>query len=671
MPSKTEHVVKCHLSKRQRFLYEDFMSRATTKDKLNEGGIHGVMNVLMQLRKVCNHPNLFEPRPIVTSFVTGSLIYEPPSLAANALVPMNLVKESRVDLVNINMHLLSFCRFSTHDVRSINQLRPSRKSIEDLSTCSGSSQSYAPVSKDLTKLLLKRLHARPRSAYDARVAEVEQKKRKLLEDVTTASAPLQTKLIGKSAEFSVHRGAVGPVNQGRTLHSTSVGGQKISKTNGQVVHIPGLIQIYTSGSNVARPSVVERSKGIQRKDSAESYTKWLTRVKQQRKEDILARTATFNESRCEMSNQCLSSNVIRLLESITVEKRKQAMSCKRSRLHKKHYVALVSVVTRLHQKLTDDRLFNKVEILVPTVEVPSIKFHTQHKLPWKEYGLEMKKDFMRNYFKEHYHQWKFNNQKLLFPETQLIEYDCGKLQILNTLLRQLHTDQHRVLIFTQMTKVLDILEVFLNYHGYRYLRLDGSTHVEERMIRMERFNNDKRIFVFILSTRSGGVGVNLTGADTVVFYDSDWNPTMDAQAQDRCHRIGQTRDVRIYRLISERTIEENILSKAMQKRALNDIAIEGGNFTTQFFTKQGLRDIFNEPSIFDQEEEKEAKKSIEEPTKNPDIEASNTTNKSAEAIGKAILQNEDMEDQDAAEMVANEHMADMEEFGEEPVEISG
>jgi len=72
---------------------------------------------------------------------------------------------------------------------------------------------------------------------------------------------------------------------------------------------------------------------------------------------------------------------------------------------------------------------------------------------------------------------------------------------------------------------------------------------------MERFNADKRIFCFILSTRSGGVGVNLTGADTVVFYDSDWNSTMDAQAQDRCHRIGQTRDVHIYRLISERTVE--------------------------------------------------------------------------------------------------------------------
>lgn len=106
---------------------------------------------------------------------------------------------------------------------------------------------------------------------------------------------------------------------------------------------------------------------------------------------------------------------------------------------------------------------------------------------------------------------------------------------------------------------------------------------------MERFNNDKRIFCFILSTRSGGVGVNLTGADTVIFYDSDWNPTMDAQAQDRCHRIGQTRDVHIYRLISERTIEENILKKADQKRMLGALAIEGGNFTAAYFKSVSIK----------------------------------------------------------------------------------
>ena len=141
----------------------------------------------------------------------------------------------------------------------------------------------------------------------------------------------------------------------------------------------------------------------------------------------------------------------------------------------------------------------------------------------------------------------FSFFQIQFPELRLIQYDCGKLQTMDILLRRLKTEDHRVLIFTQMTKMLDVLEAFLNYHGHRYLRLDGTTRVEQRQALMDRFNQDKRIFCFILSTRSGGIGVNLTGADTVIFYDSDWNPTMDAQAQDRCHRIGQTRDVHIYR----------------------------------------------------------------------------------------------------------------------------
>jgi len=175
----------------------------------------------------------------------------------------------------------------------------------------------------------------------------------------------------------------------------------------------------------------------------------------------------------------------------------------------------------------------------------------------------------------------------------LIQYDCGKLQALTLLLRELKSGSHRVLIFTQMTRMLDVLEAFLNYHGHIYLRLDGTTKVEQRQLLMERFNEDKRIFVFILSTRSGGVGINLTGADTVIFYDSDWNPTCDAQAQDRCHRIGQTRDVHIYRLISEKTIEENILKKANQKRLLGDLAIEGGNFTEAYFKNSTIQDLFN------------------------------------------------------------------------------
>jgi helicase SWR1 len=142
-----------------------------------------------------------------------------------------------------------------------------------------------------------------------------------------------------------------------------------------------------------------------------------------------------------------------------------------------------------------------------------------------------------------------------------------------------------------MTKMLDILEQFLNIHGHRYLRLDGTTKVESRQMLTERFNSDPRILAFILSSRSGGLGINLTGADTVIFYDLDWNPAMDKQCQDRCHRIGQTRDVHIYRFVSEYTIESNILRKANQKRMLDDVIIQEGEFTTDYFTKldtQGL-----------------------------------------------------------------------------------
>lgn len=141
-----------------------------------------------------------------------------------------------------------------------------------------------------------------------------------------------------------------------------------------------------------------------------------------------------------------------------------------------------------------------------------------------------------------------------------------------------------------MTKMLDIFEQFLNLHGYIYVRLDGSVKTENRQKLVDRFNFNKRIFCFISSTRCGGVGINLTGADCVIFYDTDWNPSMDKQAQDRCHRIGQTKTVHIYRLISVNTIEENIFKKSLQKRELGGLIIEG-NFNQEFFQKTSIKDI--------------------------------------------------------------------------------
>lgn len=153
------------------------------------------------------------------------------------------------------------------------------------------------------------------------------------------------------------------------------------------------------------------------------------------------------------------------------------------------------------------------------------------------------------------------------------------------LLKDLKRGGHKVIIFTQMSKMLDIFEKCLSHYYFNYVRMDGGTKPEQRQILVERFNNDQRKFCFISSTRTGGLGINLTSADTVIFYETDWNPAMDLQAQDRCHRIGQTRNVSVYRLISKSTIEENILLKNMQKRQIDRYIMEEGKFNTESFKK--------------------------------------------------------------------------------------
>ncbi|XP_046965770.1 SWI/SNF-related matrix-associated actin-dependent regulator of chromatin subfamily A containing DEAD/H box 1 homolog [Vanessa cardui] len=145
----------------------------------------------------------------------------------------------------------------------------------------------------------------------------------------------------------------------------------------------------------------------------------------------------------------------------------------------------------------------------------------------------------------------------------LIE-DSGKFLKLDEMLPKLKEEGHRVLIFSQFTMMLDILEPYLRLRNYRYLRLDGSTAVNERQDLIDRYNAED-IFVFLLSTKAGGLGINLTAADTVIIHDIDFNPYNDKQAEDRCHRMGQTRPVEIYRLLSAGTIEEGIYQVAQEK----------------------------------------------------------------------------------------------------------
>ena len=162
------------------------------------------------------------------------------------------------------------------------------------------------------------------------------------------------------------------------------------------------------------------------------------------------------------------------------------------------------------------------------------------------------------------------------PSMRRFVTDSGKLAKLDELLRELKNGGHRVLLYFQMTRMIDLMEEYLTYRNYKYCRLDGSTKLEDRRDTVLDFQQRPEIFIFLLSTRAGGLGINLTAADTVIFYDSDWNPTIDSQAMDRAHRLGQTRQVTVYRLITRRTIEERIRKRALQKEEVQRVVISGG-----------------------------------------------------------------------------------------------
>ena len=163
------------------------------------------------------------------------------------------------------------------------------------------------------------------------------------------------------------------------------------------------------------------------------------------------------------------------------------------------------------------------------------------------------------------------------PSMRRFVTDSGKLARLDELLRELKDGGHRVLLYFQMTKMIDLMEEYLTFRNYKYLRLDGSTKLEDRRDTVADFQTKPDIFVFLLSTRAGGLGINLTAADTVIFYDSDWNPTIDSQAMDRAHRLGQTKQVTVYRMITRGTIEERIRKRALQKEEVQRVVISGGS----------------------------------------------------------------------------------------------
>ncbi|CAH0554967.1 unnamed protein product [Brassicogethes aeneus] len=759
MPKKYEHVVMCRLSKRQRFLYDDYMSRAKTRETLASGNLLSVINVLMQLRKVCNHPNLFEVRPTISPFQCDSISLHIPSLVYSCidydvfkhvnLYSMNLL------LIMYEMHLSAYQCYRMREMRTPKSVLENQEMLREPQIPPGKMNMRVVKASD-GKLEKKDLSKQPPGVkvkvtpqYGVQLVS-QQGIVKTIPVVSIAqpasgSQTMPTaSLLKTSDKISASFAQLVQTSTGKHLLLTSnpniaanipvattQGGQKLTLLSKQPVSTSGnaghpVTKAYvkfhiTSVGTTTTTSTVTTSNTQNtvesKEDAKEEITKtvgakfieqlyskqnsldvrWGTEEKsipipgeedpnseRSRRFEIMARV---NEKRCtalplygrdfqdsiKIFNPCKSntwvSGRIHCLNTLYNEHVAELTYCLADMLYRPE--------RRIEQlKGTSDRFI----FYVPPVKSSDPELQVWHPPPSKYWGLKEERQVIQKIFSKpatplHHIASAMVTQ---FPDPRLIQYDCGKLQTLDRLLRDLKHGGHRVLIFTQMTKMLDVLEAFLNFHGHIYLRLDGTTKVDQRQLLMERFNGDKRIFVFILSTRSGGVGVNLTGADTVIFYDSDWNPTMDAQAQDRCHRIGQTRDVHIYRLVSERTIEENILKKANQKRLLGDLAIEGGNFTTAYFKSSTIQDLFS----IDQSEEsaanrmsevvegsKDREKRLGADNRPPAAAAAPTSGSGDEKVAMGALENalaaaEDDQDVQAARTAKAEAVADLAEFDE-------
>lgn len=475
MPAKYEHVVYCRLSKRQRFLYDGFMSRAKTKATLASGNYLSIINCLMQLRKVCNHPDLFETRQISTSFAM------PDSVSTGFELTEHLVRRRLLadhPLRKLDLDFLNLAPFSREDI--------SQRLADDTTKM----MAFGPFS-----MLRERQYNRTNWQMEF--------------DGSTIRSSLE------ALENSNRKRRMGELERSLYFESKRHGRRPVYGIN--------LIKFLTA-DNGQHPL----SNGPLRK---RSLADWLS------------------------SRSSVLASMI-----LSIEERSQAMDGYVQRFACVTPAAVAPGITEAALTPIETRSLSKAE------RVPPFD-------PFHEAQMRL---------------------SIAFPDKRLLQYDCGKLQRLDKLLRDLKAGGHRALIFTQMTKMLDILEQFLNIHGHRYLRLDGTTKIEQRQILTDRFNNDNRILAFILSSRSGGLGINLTGADTVIFYDLDWNPAMDKQCQDRCHRIGQTRDVHIYRFVSEYTIESNILRKANQKRMLDDVVIQEGEFNTDYMTRPDDRETATE-----------------------------------------------------------------------------
>lgn len=522
LSDKIEIMVYCPLTTRQKLLYIALKQKIKIEDLIHYsvggGDAHSVdknftsnlMNLVMQFRKVCNHPELFERRDAKSPITPSPVIYNVPKLVYN----LDILKSN---FLFMQKYFLFTCQY-------ISDVHKNDLSNSIFAFCSAMNLSFG----EIHQILLGNIRKRWQHFYYSRRKEgmikfmddwSSPKDRKPSLNIvchTSLHDDLTSNLLLQDFIFT-RKNCASKVVYGHAMHTYySLGEQKLLDSLGVSQEID--IENTKTDIQISKFGDCSNMKFIKQEYISSELPSFLS--------SIIPKIQS-----CNVTLYCSSRRAAHDLKRHTDE------------------FSYSSLNFYWTEATNNEANKSPAQYLYPSVYSP----------------IDILKPI---------NGWS----NIYIPDKETLVTDAGKLSVLDSLLKKLKKEGHRVLIYSQMTKMIDLLEEYMWHRHHKYMRLDGSSKISERRDMVADFQARTDIFVFLLSTRAGGLGINLTAADTVIFYDSDWNPTVDQQAMDRAHRLGQTKQVTVYRLICKGTIEERILQRAREKSEIQKLVISGGNF---------------------------------------------------------------------------------------------
>lgn len=670
LTKKYEHVLKCRLSSRQKAMYEDVILQPGTQEALKSGHFISVLHVLMQLQRICNHPDLINPRLSSTSYVSETLEYRTASLVLSAL-ERDIWKESDLSLFD----LIGMENKMTHyEAQMLPKQKVTRKLIEEIY-----SSPPPPTRPNPVKLKPSRLFQPVQYGQKPEGRTVVFPSTQVQRTVTTATVTQQGQVRGRSpiatvssnqggevvkiAQLASIAGAQGRIAQPETPVTLQFQGNKFTLshsqlrqlTAGQPLQLQGsVLQIVSApGQQYLRPQGPVVMQTVSQAGTVQNALNALgnqhqagvpTSATVTQQVCIPGRTAVTNLSSGDMGavlkpapthgqsqetyeekNRLLKERLDRIFSGnerrcsrapvygsdllsiclLTGERRPSQVSdsswrwagfvncCLSSASGSPSDPLREMIQTLVRERESLKEVVDRALFVLPAAVAAPPCLYVANPPPSYSHRLKVFKHSLKQKAAPHLHQLRriTTPQLLQFPDLRLVQYDSGKLEALAVLLLKLKSEGRRVLILSQMILMLDILELFLNFHFLTFVRIDEYANHEQRQELMKSFNRDKRIFCAILSSHSRSTGVNLVEADTVVFYDNDLNPVMDAKAQEWCDRIGRCKDIHIYRLVSGNSVEEKLLKNGT-KDLIREVAAQGNDYSMAFLTQQTIQELF-------------------------------------------------------------------------------